>query len=106
MSSIAGKMVPLDNMGHDFSQKPHTLCAVCNEGVVIHQFFHPMNGLHFVEPPPPPGNSGLLRLLLAIQEMACEQHYQRPIAYHFDTNLSFCNHDILTFEVQSVEVAE
>ena len=42
-------------MGHDFSQRPHLLCAMCNWGVAIRHFFYPINGIHFADPPPPPG---------------------------------------------------
>ena len=57
-AQIAGKKGKVDNMGHDFSQRPPSLCAVCNWGVVVHHFFHPMNGVHFADPPPHPHSPG------------------------------------------------
>ena len=56
VSSIARKKLRVDNMGHDFNRKLHTLCALCNYGGSNSPFFSdPMNGLHFADPPPTPG---------------------------------------------------
>ena len=55
--SIAGKKGKEDEKGHDFRRRPHSLCDVCNWGVVIRLFFDPMNGLHFADPHPQPAGN-------------------------------------------------